>query len=118
MSAAGEALQMLPASVARLRMGGPPTYPAASARAGQALPSAGWRSRVAMRVNAPMRQPPAGSGVTSSSPGTRLRSTMHAASVWPCSRPSTRSVPPASGRAAAPCSASSRSASVRDCGAW
>jgi hypothetical protein len=115
-SAAGEALQTLPARVARFRIWVEPTTAAASARAWKSRPMRGSAPIAVITVRAPMDNRPPSSRIDPSSSAILFRSTTTSARIDPSRRRMIRSVPPASTRARGPCSASRATASSRSVG--
>ncbi len=118
MSAAGDALPMFPASVARLRIWTDPTTAAPSARARKSRRIRGSSVMSVITVRAPIRSPPSPvSTMPASSSARPLTSTTVRGRIVPSRRRMIRSVPPASGRAtSSPPSASSATASARRVG--
>ena len=116
-SAAGDALHTLPASVARLRICTEPTTAAASAKAGACRRTSGSAATSVMTVVAPItRLPPSPTRIPGASSGTRLTSTTRLGASEPSRSRITRSVPPARTRASGPRSASRATASASDAG--
>ena len=139
MSAAGRAFMTLPPTVARFRMSGEPMIAAASRSAPSVAGSAPASASAAIVVVGPTRTRPPSIATPSSSSssasdittrgvwigGTRRAAGQRASVapalsvIWRMLRIfmlTTRSVPPASGLSAAPCSPSSASASPRHLG--
>ena len=113
MSAAGDALTRLPASVARFRIWTEPTTAAASASAATSRRMTGWAAISVIVVVAPMTSPPsAPARIPGASSGTRFTSTTTDGAYDPSRSRMTRSVPPASTRAPLPCSTSRSTASA------
>ena len=110
-SAAGEALARLPPSVPTCRVAGEPTIDAASAMAVQRSRMAGWPASSAWLVVAPIRRPPSVSAIPRSSAIRSSATRSSGSDHLPCRVPTTRSVPPATGRCPA-AAAVSASASV------
>ena len=113
MSAAGDALQMLPASVARFRICTDPTTSAASASAANRVRIVASSAMSVITVPAPITSRSPSCRIPGASSGTRFTSTTTPAEIVRSRRRMIRSVPPASGRAAAPCATSSPMASLR-----
>ena len=117
MSAAGDALHTLPASVARLRIWTEPTTAAASASAGKCRRTSGSAATSVITVVAPItRRPSRLADPGRAAPAIRLTSTTTAGASEPSRSRMTRSVPPARTRASGPRSASSATASASDAG--
>ena len=95
MSAAGDALQRLPASVARFRIWIEPTTWAASTSAGNACRTRGSAMSAVMTVVAPIRSRPFTSWIPGASSATRFRSITSGGSTVPFRTPTRRSVPAA-----------------------
>ena len=83
MSAAGDALHMLPASVARLRIWTEPTTAAASARAGKCVRTRSSPARSASTVSAVIESRPSARVMAGRSAGMRFRSTTTAGAERP-----------------------------------
>ena len=93
-SAAGEALQTFPASVARWRSGQAPTVFAHSARSGKRSRTSGCVSTSASGTAAPIERPPSGFSLTSWSSGIRFRSMSVSGVRRPARICGRRSLPP------------------------
>src|SRR5215218_1221314 len=112
-SAAGDALHRLPASVARFRIWTEPTTAAASASAARSRRITGCAAISVIVVVAPMTSPPSPvARIPGASSGTRFTSTTTDGANDPSRSLMTRSVPPASTRASPPCRTSRSTASV------
>ncbi len=112
MSAAGDALQMLPARVARLRICTEPTTVAASASAVNRRRTRSSAATSVMTAVAGMTSRPSSSRIAGSSSAIRLTSTTTDGRADPSRSRITRSVPPARTRASGPCAARRATASA------
>jgi len=111
-SAAGEALQTLPARVARFRIWTDPTTAAASARAGKWRRTRSSATRSVITVVAPIVIRPESSRIPGRSSAMRLTSITTDGRALPSRSRMTRSVPPARSRAAGPCASRRATASA------
>ncbi len=111
-SAAGEALQMLPARVARLRICTDPTTTAASARARKCRCTRPSSTMSVMTVEALIERYPSSTRIAGRSSAICLRSMTNRGLIDPSRNRIRRSVPPANSRASGPYSSSNATASL------